>query len=116
MEQRATSIKQRKLRSTRHQPPRQGVFLLSPIRRTLLQWGMIAGTAGGFLLIQPQIGWQIVGIFVMVFIANYQISKAAQQIPLWQAIITTLIGILTAIMGVITVGTLLIIYFQPAGG
>jgi hypothetical protein len=81
-----------------------------------MKWGAIAGFGGGFLMIQPQVIWQIMGVFVTVFLANYHISKAVRHIPLWQAIVIAGIGVLTAMFGVIVIGTIVIAYLQSAGG
>jgi hypothetical protein len=95
---------------------KSGLFSFDPVRRDVLIWGIIAGTAGGFLMIQQQLVWQILGVFVVVFVANYHISKAARYIPRWQAALLSFIGMSLAMFGVIVMGTIIIAYFSPAGG
>ena len=92
------------------------LFSFDPIRRDVLKWGAIAGACGGFLMIQPQVVWQIIGVFIIVFGANYHISKASHRIPRWQATVISFIGVIAAMFGVIIVGTIIMAYYQPAGG
>jgi hypothetical protein len=94
----------------------KSLLSFDPIRRDVLIWGIIAGTVGGFLMIQQQLVWQILGVFVVVFVANYHISKATRYIPRWQATILSFIGMSLAMFGVIVIGTIIIAYFNPAGG
>lgn len=91
------------------------MLAFDPIRRDLLKWGALAGVAGGFLMIQQQVVWQIIGVFIIVFVANYHISKAARYIPRWQATVISFLGVLVAMFGVIIIGTIIIAYFQPPG-
>lgn len=92
----------------------KSLFSFDPIRRDVLLWGLVAGTIGGFFMIQQQILWQLLGVFVVVFFANYQISRAARYIPRWQATALSFIGLSVAMFAVIVVGTLIIAYNGPA--
>jgi hypothetical protein len=98
------------------QQDNNSLFSFDPIRRNVLKWGTIAGASGGFLMIQQQVVWQIIGVFIIVFMANYHISKAAQRIPRWQATLISFAGVIAAMFGVIIVGTIVMAYYQPAGG
>jgi len=98
------------------QQDNNSLFSFDPIRRDVLKWGTIAGAFGGFLMIQQQVVWQIIGVFIIVSVANYHISKAAHRIPRWQAMVISFIGVIAAMFGVIIVGTIIIAYYQPAGG
>jgi hypothetical protein len=91
------------------------LFSFDPIRRDLLKWGAISGASGGFLMIQPGVVWQIIGVFIIVFVANYHISKAAGRIPRWQATVISFLGVLVAMFGVIIIGTIILAYYQPGG-
>lgn len=88
----------------------KGLFSFDPIRRRLFKWGMIAGAAGGFFMLRPEIVWQIVGVFIVVLISNYHINRASRQIPRWQATIISFLGAMAAIMLVVFVGTVAITY------
>ena len=90
------------------------LFSLNPAHRNVMKWSAISGACGGLLMIQPQVLWQIIGVFIVVFVSNYHISKAARYIPRWQAAIITIIGVLTAMFGVIIIGAIFMAYFQPA--
>lgn len=68
----------------------------------------MAGAAGGFFMVQPQLVWQIIGVFTAVLIANYSISNAARRIPRWHAAIISFIGMSLAMFGVIIVGSIII--------
>lgn len=94
----------------------KGLFSFDPIRRDLFKWGLVAGASGGFLMLQPGIFWQITGVFVVVFIANYHISKASKQIPRWQATIISFIGAMLAIVLMALLTTLTGVYLQTGGG
>jgi hypothetical protein len=104
--------KKRKLNPNRfQQQDTKGLFSFDPIRRNVLQWGAVAGAAGGLLMIQPQLVWQILGVLIVVLLANYHISKAAQLIPRWQATVISFVGVTIAMFGAIMLGTLVMAYF-----
>ena len=65
------------------------------------------------MLRQDTIIWPIVGVFAVVFIANYHINKAARRIPRFQATIISFIGVMIAMFGVIVLGTIILAFFQP---
>ncbi len=94
----------------------KGLFSFDPIRRDLFKWGLVAGASGGFLMLQPGIFWQITGVFVVVFIANYHISKASKQIPRWQATIISFIGAMVAIVLMALLTTLTNAIIAARGG
>ena len=98
------------------QPENNSLFSLNPVHRNVMKWGAISGACGGFLMIQPQVLWQIIGVFIVVFVSNYHISKAARYIPRWQATIVTIISVLTAMFGVIIIGAIIMTYLQPTEG
>lgn len=105
--------KRRKLKQNRFQKePEQGLFSFDPIRQHLLKWGAIAGGAGGLLMIQTSIFWQIAGVFVVVMISNYHINRAARRIPRWHAVFASFAGVIVAMFGVIIVGTMILTYLQ----
>jgi hypothetical protein len=94
----------------------QGLFSFDPIRRDCLKWGAIAGAGGGFFMLSQSLLAQIAGIFVIVFVSNYHISKASRLIPRWHATIISFIGVMAAMFGVIIVGTILISLYGVPGG
>lgn len=109
--------KKRNLDSNRFQQPENNrLFSFNPTHRNVLKWGAISGACGGFLMIQPQVVWQILGVLIVVFISNYHISKAAHHIPRWQATGIVFIGVLIAMLGVIIMGAIIMAYFQPGAG
>jgi hypothetical protein len=109
--------KKRKFNPNRFQKKdNQGLFSFDPIRRDVLTWGAIAGVGGGLFMLQKQVIWQIVGVFIIVFISNYHISRASRRIPRWHATVLSFIGMVVAILGVIIVGTIIMTYFQSTGG
>jgi hypothetical protein len=92
----------------------KGILSFDPVRRNLFVWGLIAGAAGGFFMLrQDTIIWPIVGVFAVVFIANYHINKAARRIPRFQATIISFVGVMIAMFGVIVLGTIILAFFQP---
>lgn len=107
----STLAKRRKLDPNRFQKTDdKGLFSFDPVRRNVLKWGLIAGAAGGFFFLYQSLIAQIVGIFVIVFVSNYHISKASHRIPRWHATIVSFIGVTIALFGVIIVGTLIIAF------
>ena len=90
----------------------KGLFSFDPIRRDVFKWGLIAGAVGGFFILRPEIFWQIMGVFAVVFITNYRIAKAARRIPRWHATIVSFIGVMIAMFGVIGLGTIILAFFQ----
>jgi len=94
------------------------LFTLSdPIRRNVLIWGLIAGAAGGFFMLQQQVLWQIIGVFTAVFISNYHITRAARRIPRWHAAVLSFIGMAVAMFSVLIVGSAIIAtYMVNTGG
>ena len=91
----------------------KGIFSFDPVRRNLFIWGLVAGGTGGFFMLrQDTIIWPIVGVFAVVFIANYQINKAARRIPRFQATIISFAGVMIAMFGVIVLGTVILAFFQ----
>jgi uncharacterized membrane protein len=98
------------------QPENNSLFSLNSAQRNVMKWGAISGVCGGFLMIQPQVLWQIIGVFIVVFVSNYHISKAARDIPRWQATVITIISVLTAMFGVIIIGAIIMANFQPVEG
>ena len=108
--------KRRKIDPNRFQKENEaGLFSFDPIRRNVFKWGLIAGAAGGFFMVQPQIIWQIVGVFAAVFISNYNISKAARRIPRWHAAVISFIGMALAMFGVIIIGSIIIASRKQGG-
>lgn len=94
----------------------QKLFALDPIRRDVILWGLIAGAAGGFFMLQPQIVWQIVGVFTAVFISNYRISRAARRIPRWHAAVLSFIGMAIAMFSMLIIGSAIGAFYQTGGG
>lgn len=73
--------KKRKLDPNRfQQQDDKGLFSFDPIRRNTFKWGLAAGAIGGLLMVQVGTIWQILGVFAVVFISNYQIAQAAKRI------------------------------------
>lgn len=108
--------KKRKLNPNRFQKQAEGgLFSFDPVRRQVLLWGLLAGALGAFFMIQAQLWWQIVGVFIVVFVSNYHINRAARLIPRWQATVLSFAGALVAIMVVSVVGTLVLAYLQGNG-
>jgi hypothetical protein len=96
----------------------KGVFSFDPVRRDVFKWGVFAGAVGGFLMLRPEIFWQIIGVFAVVFISNYHIAKASRRIPRWHATVVSFLGVMIAMFGVIILGTIILAYLQAgrAGG
>ena len=90
----------------------KGLFSFDPIRRNTFKWGLAAGAIGGLLMVQVGTIWQILGVFAVVFISNYQIAQAAKRIPRWHATIISLAGAMVAMFTIIAVVTVVAIYFQ----
>lgn len=67
-------------------------------------------------MIQEQIAWQIVGLFVVLFVGNYHVAKAARYIPRWQAALVSFIGVIIALVGVIIISALVLASYGSAGG
>ena len=67
-------------------------------------------------MIQEQIAWQISGLFVVLFVANYHIAKAARYIPRWQAAVVSFTGVILAIVGVVIISALILAASGSAGG
>ena len=63
-------------------------------------------------MILPELFWQIVGVFAVVFISNHHINKASQRIPRWQATIVSFMGVLIGMFGIIIIGSIVLVYFQ----
>jgi hypothetical protein len=93
----------------------KGLFSFDPIRRSAFTWGLIAGGAGGLFMLQPEIVWQIVGVFAVVLISNYHINKAARRIPRWHATVISFLGVMLAMFGVIILGTIVLAYVRAGG-
>jgi hypothetical protein len=111
--------KRRKINPNRFQTKDdKGIFSFDPIRRDVFKWGLVAGAVGGFFMLRPEIFWQIIGVFAVVFISNYHIAKAARRIPRWHATIVSFLGVIIALFGVIILGTIILTYLQgrEAGG
>lgn len=112
--------KKRKLDPNRFkQPNEKGLLSFDPIRRNAFMWGLIAGVVGGFFMLRPETIWQVAGVFAVVFIANYHITKAARHIPRWHAAVMSLTGAMIGMFGIIILGTILIATLQlngPGGG
>jgi hypothetical protein len=109
--------KKRRLNPNRFQKQDgKSLFSLDPIRRDLLKWGVVAGAGGGFLMLQEHLVWRIAGVFVVVFVSNYHISKASRRIPRWHATVLSFLGVMVAIFGVIITGTIVMAYFRSNGG
>jgi uncharacterized membrane protein len=86
----------------------QKFFTFDKIRINLFLWGMVAGAIGGFFALKSGFAWQVAGIFAMVFISNYHINKAAQQIPRWHAALYSFFGLMLALLTVAILGALAI--------
>lgn len=99
-----------------HKQDDKGLFTFDPIRLDVFKWGLIAGLVGGSFMLYENLLAQIVGVFIIVFISNYHISKASRRIPRWHATIISFIGVMVAMVGVIVIGTTLIAYYRPTGG
>jgi len=109
--------KKRKLNPNRFQKQDESsLFTFDPIRRDLFKWGLIAGAAGGFFMLQQNFIWQIVGVVIVVLVSNYHIGNASRRIPRWHATIFSFAGVMVAIIVVILVGTVMLAYFRPNGG
>jgi hypothetical protein len=109
--------KRRKLNPKRFQKKNdQGLFSFDPIRRNLMKWGAFAGIAGGFLILFDGVVWQIVGVFTVVIVVNYHISKASRGIPRLHATVNSFIGVVVGLFGVILLGTLILTFYRSAGG
>lgn len=107
------SKKKRKLDPNRfQQQDDNGLFSFDPIRRHTFKWGLIAGAVGGLLMVQVGTIWQILGVFAVVFISNYQIAQAAKRIPRWHATVISLAGAMIAMFTIIAVVTIFVFYFQ----
>ncbi len=102
--------KKRRPNSQSIQQNNNNLFSFDSIRRDVLLWGGGAGVIGGIFMVQQQMVWQLLGVFVIVFFANFQISRAARRIPRWQAAALSFIGLSTAMFAVIVVGTLIMAY------
>lgn len=96
----------------KQQQESRGLLSFDPVRRNTFKWGLIAGGIGGVLVIQNEIIWQFFGVLAVVFISNHQIAQAAKRIPRWQATIISLIGAMIALFGIITITTIIMVYFQ----
>lgn len=94
----------------------QSLFSFDPQRRYVLKWGAIAGAVGGVFMLQQGLLWQIVGVFAIVFISNYHISRAARRIPRWHAAIFSFVGMLAAFLVITMAGTAILAYLGPGGG
>lgn len=103
----------KKRNSKSSQSDKNSLLSFNPTRRDVLKWSAVTGACGGLLMIQAQVIWQIIGVFIVVFVSNYHISKAARHMPRWQATIIAFVGVLAAMFGVIIIGALVIAYFQP---
>ena len=109
--------KKRKVNPNRFQKQdEQSLFAFDPVHRDVLKWGAIAGASGGLFMLQEGLLWQIVGVFAVVFISNYHISRAARRIPRWHATVISFVGVMVAIFGVIIIGTIVLAYFGSANG
>ncbi len=113
--------KRHKLNPNRFTPSGQklddkGLFSFDPIRRDLFKWGMLAGAVGGFLMLRPEMLLQIAGVFLIVFIANFQINKAADTMPRWQATVISLAGAMLAIVLIVVIGVLINAFLRAGGG
>ena len=108
--------KKRKLNPNRFQPQAdQSLFSLDPIRRDVIKWGLLAGAVGALFMLQPQFVWQFVGVVLVVFVANYHISKAARRIPRWHATILSFLGVMVAMVVVMVIGTVIMAYLGLNG-
>lgn len=72
----------------------------------------MAGAAGGFFMIFEQVIWQIIGVLIVVVVANYYISKAAQHMPRLYATVFGFAGVALGMFGMIIIGTIVITYYQ----
>jgi hypothetical protein len=109
--------KKRKVNPNRFQKQDQsGLFSFDPVRRDVLKWGVIAGAVGGVFMLQRGLLWQIVGIFAIVFISNYHISRAARRMPRWHAAIYSFVGMMAAFLAITMAGTAVLAYLGPGGG
>lgn len=105
--------RQRKLDPNRfQQQDSKGLFSFDPVRRNTFKWGLIAGAAGGLLMVQVGTIWQILGVLAVVLISNYQIAEATKRIPRWHATVISLVGAMIAMFGIIVLATILMVYFQ----
>ena len=102
--------KRRRLNSNRNQKQGEpGLFAFDPVRKNLIKWGAIAGTLGGFFMVQQSsLLWQIGGVSIVVFVANYHINKAAERIPRWHAVVNAFIGVFIAMFAAIILGTIIL--------
>jgi len=108
----------RKRRYTPNRPQQKddkGLLSFDPLRRNVFKWGLIAGAAGGLFMLRPEFIWQVVGVLLVVFIANYHINKAAQRISRWHATFASFLGVMIGMFGVIIIGTLIMVYFEAGG-
>lgn len=109
--------KKRKVDPNRFQKQdQQSLFSFDPARRYVLKWGGIAGAVGGVFMLQQGLLWQIVGVFAIVFISNYHISRAARRIPRWHAAIFSFVGMMIAFLVITMAGTAMLAYLGPDGG
>lgn len=109
--------KRRKLDPNRFQKTdNKSLFSFDPVRRDVLKWGAIAGAAGGFFFLYQNLIAQILGVFVIVLVSNYHISKASRRIPRWHATIVSFIGVTVALFSVIIAGTIIIAFNSSPGG
>lgn len=92
----------------------QGLLTFDPIRRNLVKWGLIAGASGSVLMLSNHILWKIIGVALVVFIANYHVNQASQRIPRWHATILAMIGMLIGIFSVTILGSIFIYYSGSA--
>jgi hypothetical protein len=109
--------KKRKTNPNRFQKQdEQRLFTFDPVRRNVLLWGVATGAVGGLFMLQQGLLWQLVGVFAIVFISNYHISRAARRIPRWHAAIFSFVGMMVAVFAIVLVGTTLMVYFGTSGG
>ena len=92
----------------------KSLFSFDPLRRTALMWGLVAGVVGGLCMLRPEFFWQIVGVFLVVGVSNYHISRASRHMPRLHVTIWTFAGVMVAMFSVIMVGTI-ILAFMRAG-